>query len=283
MLIQDSEISYEGIGFTQDIFNKIKTVNDDTIVGVIGNSWNANEVLAQVTQRQYSNSKELRDYVEEAYHTVREDKLTKSILLKYGFRNIREVMNPPKEANIDPMVREEVLKAANDQGLNFGLSLMLATNLDQPQLYSVIFPGRGFMENNVKMYAVNGSGSVMAIDKMGEELDKYKWERELSIDEGIDVLLRAGKASEKLQGVGGPFDITYVTRGEDGKNKVIKPDQKKINMVMYLFPLGIGENVMMETITKMKDEKVTAEDLADYIRTNTRVGVEFDNYFRLKK
>lgn len=161
-----------------------------------------------------------------------------------------------------------------------GLELMLATNLERPQLYRVEFPGRGHLEDNVKMYSVSGSGAIMAIDKMGEELERYRWQRELSIDEGIDVLLRAGKASEKHFGVGGPFDITYITR-EEGKNKIVKPDQKKINMVMYLFPLGVKDKVMKDSITRMRDEKISPEELADYIKTNTRVGVEFDKYFGL--
>ncbi len=281
MLLQDSEISYEGIGFTQDIFNKIKVLSNQAIAGVIGRPHVANEVLAHVGGRTFTLSRELRDFVEEAYHLVREEKLVKGVLRKYGFRNIREVTQPPKEANIDPSVREEVLKACNDQDGHFGLSLILASNFGSPELYAVGFPGRGLLENNVKMYAVSGSGSVMAIDKMGEELEKYKWQRELSIEEGIDVLLRAGKASEKHQGVGGPFDITYVTKREDGQTRVVKPDQKKINMVMYLLPLQAEERVMREVINRMRDETVTSEQLAEYVRGNTRVGIEFDNYFRL--
>ncbi len=275
--MQDSEVTYEGIGFTQDIVDKIKQVNNEVIAGVIGIPHLANEVLEHISGKQYKNAKELRDFTEEAYHAVREEKLVKGVLRKYGFRNIREVTQPPKEVTIDQAVRDEILRAAND----YPLSLMLATTLDHPQLYLINQPGRGHFENNMKLYLVSGSGSVMAIDKMGEELERYRWQPKLSIDEGIDVLLRAGKASEKHQGVGGPFDITYITQSEDGKNKVVKPGQKKINMVMYLFPLSIDEKIMMEVIARMRDEKVTAEELAGYIKANTKVGIEFDNYFRL--
>ncbi len=279
--MQDSEISYERVGFTQDIFNKIKIIDDHSIVGVIGISEIANEVLAHITGRQYNQDKEMRDFLEEAYHSVHEEKLYKGLLRKYGFRNIREITQPPKEVIVDPGVREEVLRYIGNQNPSFNLSLMLAANHQQPQLYSIDFPGCGYLENNVKMYSVRGSGSIMAIDKMGEELDKYKWQKELSIDEGIEVLLRAGKASEKHQGVGGPFDITYVTSSENGKSKVVKPDQKKINMVMYLFPLGVDEKIMLEAITRMRDGNVSAGDLATYIKNNIKVGMEFDHYFKL--
>jgi len=281
MLMQDSELSYEGIGFTQDIFNKIKKIDDTSVVGVIGVPAIANEVLAHITGRQYNQDKEIRDFFEEAYHSVREEKLYKGLLRKYGFRNIREITQLPKETTVDPSVREEVLRFAGNESRIFNLSLMLATNHQQPQLYTIGFPGCGYLENNVKLYSVQGSGSIMAIDKMGEELDKYKWQKELSINEGIEVLLRAGKASEKHQGVGGPFDITYVTSSENGKSKVVKPDQKKINMVMYLFPLGVDEKIMLEAITRMRDENVSAEDLATYIKSNIGVGIEFDHYFKL--
>ncbi len=281
MLLQDSEISYEQVGFTQDIFNKIKRVNDDVITGVIGNPLTANEVLEMVVNKQFHQSWELRDEVEKAYHLVRERKLMNGILRKYGFSNVREVIQPPQGTTIDPAVREEVLKASQDSEGRIGISLILASNIESPQLYRVTFPGTGYLETNVKMYIVSGSGSIMAIDKMGEELDRYRWEKELSVDQGIDVLLRAGKASEKHQGVGGPFDITYITKRE-GKNNIIKPDQKKINMVMYLFPFGVDEKIMIETITRMRDEAVTPQELADYIKTHTKVGVEFDQYFRVQ-
>ncbi len=282
MLMQDSEISYERLGFTQDIFNKIKVINNDAIVGVIGNPLAANEVLELVTGREYKQSRELRGTLEDAYHAVRKEKLLKGVLKKYGFSDLREVLQPQKETAIDPAVREEVLKAANDYDNGMGLTMMLATNLEQrPQLYQIVFPGRGALENNVKMYTVSGSGTIMALDKMGEELEKYKWQPKLSIDEGIDVLLRAGKASEKHAGVGGPFDITYITRGENGQNEIVKPDQKKINMVVYLFPLHVKEKILIEAIVRMRDEKVSAGQLADYIKTNTKVGIEFDNYFNL--
>lgn len=277
MLIQDAEISYEGIGLTQDIVSKVKVVSDDVIVGVVGIPHYANEVIEHISGRQYKHAKDLRDFVEEAYQAVREEKLAKNVLRKYGFRNIREVTNPSKETNVDPAVRDEILKTVNE----YPLSLVLATTLDRPQLYLINPPGRGYLEDNTKMYVVSGSGSVMAIDKMGEELEQYRWLQELSIDEGVTVLLRAGKASEKHIGVGGPFDITYITRSETGESKVVKPDQKKINMVMYLFPLGVQEKVMMEVIARMRDEKISAEQLAEYIKANTKVGIEFDKYFRL--
>lgn len=281
MLMQDSEISYARLGFTQDIFNKIKRINDDAVVGVVGNPLVANEVLDHLSGRKYQQPRELRETLEDAYHLVREDKLMKGVLRKYGFRNIREVVQAGKENPVDHQVREEVLKTIGDIDQEFGLSLMLASNMVRPHLYTVDFPGKGVLEDNVKMYSVRGSGSIMAIDAMGVELDKYRWQKELSIDESIDVLLRAGKASEKHIGVGGPFDITYVTRGENGSNEVVKPDQKKINMVMYLFPFHVDEKTMLETITQMRDGTVSAEKLAEYIKTKTSVGIEFDHYFNL--
>jgi len=281
MLIQDSEISYRAVGLTQDIANKIKRISDDAVMGIIGNPFAANEMFALVPSKNYSQWRELKETVEEAYHAVREDKLLKSVLRKYGFRNIREVTQPPKETAIDSTVREEILRTAQDQSNELGINLMLASNIERPQLYNVVFPGVGWLESQVKMYSVNGSGTIMALDKMGEELARYKWQPQLSIDEGIDVLLRAGKASEKHVGVGGPFEIAYVTKGEDGKNRVINPDPKKINMVIYLFPYGVDERIMMEAITRMRDDQVTAAELADYIKSNTQVGIEFDHYFKL--
>jgi hypothetical protein len=282
MLIQDSEVSYLQLGFTQDIFNKIRDIDSRSITGVIGSSLIGNEVLEKVRGGKYETSKSLRDAVEEAYHYVREEKTVKAVLSKYGFRSMRDVTMAPKEVMVDPMVREELLKAANDHDNGFGLSLMLASNIDRPQLYAVSFPGVGRLEDNVKMYLVSGSGTILAIDQMGEELERYRWQKELSIDEGIDVLMRAGKRSEKHTGVGGPFEITYISKDTAGAARIVRPDQKKINMVMYLFPLGVDKEVMLGCIERMRNEEVKAEELAEHIRSNVRVGVEFDRYFALK-
>jgi hypothetical protein len=278
MLIQDSEASYTTLGFTQDIMHKIKVVNDAAVVGLIGNASFANEIVEAAQKGKYEEDRALCSALEEAYHKVREEKLAKGVLRTYGFQNMREFSQTTSP--IDPMVREQVMRAVNNPE-GFGVELMLATNLKQPHLYRVHYPGTGMLENNVKMYQVSGSGAIMAIDKMGEELERYRWHKELSIDEGIDVLMRAGKASEKHTGVGGPFEIAYITRGDDGKTKVVKPDQKKINMVMYLFPLSVDPKVLLGCIEQMRDDKVKAEDLADNIRKNVQVGVEFNRYFGL--
>ncbi len=278
MLIQDSEASYITLGFTQDIMHKIKTVNDAAVVGMIGHASFANEIVEAVQKGTYDDDKTLRAAIEETYHKVREEKLAKGVLRNYGFQNIREFSQ--SNSPIDPAVRDQIMRAiTNPDG--FGVELLLASNLKQPQLYRVHYPGTGILENSIKMYQVSGSGTIMAIDKMGEELERYRWQKELSIDEGIDVLMRAGKAAEKHTGVGGPFEIAYIARGDDGKTKVVKPDQKKINMVMYLFPLNVEEKVLHTSIEQMRDEKVKAEELADHIRKNVRVGVEFDKYFGL--
>ena len=52
---------------------------------------------------------------------------------------------------------------------------------------------------------------------------------------------------------------------------------------MYLFPLNIEEKIMMKAISQMRNEKVAPEELADYIKTNIQVGIEFDQYFKLKR
>ncbi|MBI5880590.1 hypothetical protein HZB90_00495 [archaeon] len=283
MLIQDSEISYRSLGFTQDIFNKIRDIDNTALVGVLGNPLIANEIIELARKGDYETSKGLRDAVEAAYHTVREDKLRKDALLKYGFRDLRDVTQPHKDVQIDPSVREAVLRAANDyDGGLMGVELVLASNIEEPQLYRVTFPGVGALQNCAKMYIVSGSGTIMAIDKMGEELEKHRWKPELTDDEGIDILLRAGKAAEKHTGVGGPFEIKYITKAEDGKTRIVTPDQRKINMVMYLFPLGVKQKVMSGCIARLRSPDVTSEQLAEHIRKNVRVGIEFDRYFGLE-
>jgi hypothetical protein len=57
MLLQDSEVTYEGIGFTQDIVDKIKLVNDKAIAGVIGIPHLANEVLEHISGKHYNHAK----------------------------------------------------------------------------------------------------------------------------------------------------------------------------------------------------------------------------------
>lgn len=280
MLLQDSQISYMSLGFTQDIFHKIKAINDNAIAGIIGNPLFANELIEMVSTRTYETPAALRTAVEDAYHAVREKKLIYGVLRKYGFSHPREVFQPATGTTIDPAVKEEVLHAIHDES-SYGLTVMLASKIGKPQLYTVSFPGSGYLESNLKMYQVSGSGSIMAIEKMGEELKQYRWQSSLTIDEGIGILMRAGKASEKHTGVGGPFDITYLTKESEGNVKVVKPDQKKINMVMYLFPLGIDQKVVLEAIVRMRDEKVTNTDLATFIKSKVGVGIEFDHYFGL--
>ena len=85
----------------------------------------------------YAQTLRFRDFFEEAYHSVREEKLYKGLLRKYGFRNIREITQLPKETTVDPSVREEVLRFAGNESRIFNLSLMLATNHQQPQLYTI--------------------------------------------------------------------------------------------------------------------------------------------------
>ncbi|MFH1063520.1 MAG: hypothetical protein V1729_00400 [Candidatus Woesearchaeota archaeon] len=280
MLIQDSEVSYQQLGFTQDIIHKMRDISKNAITGIIGDPTAASEIIEMLkAQPEYKNSKELKNFAEESYHRVREEKLLNGILRTYGFKHIREVTQPQKELPIDPEVRSNILnKATNHQG--FSLELMLASNIDKPQLCTITFPGTGIVHDSVKMYAVSGSGTIMAIDKMGEELERYKWHKELTTNEGIEVLMRAGKASEKHTGVGGPFSIAYLTK-EDEKTYIVKPDQKKINMVMYLFPLKVTDQTMKGCIERLRDDKVTAEDMSCYIKENTGVGIEFDHYFGL--
>jgi hypothetical protein len=284
MLIQDSEMSFQSLGFTQDIINKIKQIDDNSMVGVIGNPLFGNEVIEVARSRKHTTGKSLRDTMEDAYHLVRDDKIQKGVLRQYGLSNIRQVTQPEGGVQIDSGIRNEIIDAVNGKRMGMSLDLMLASNYKRPELYTLGFPGVGRLQNDIKMYDVSGSGSIMAIEKLGEELEKYRWEKELSIDEGIDVLMRAGKASEKHEGVGGPFDITYVTRekGNDGKVKVIKPDQKKINMVMYLLPLNIDEQIVSDSIAKMRDVDVSSAYLSDFIKTKVNVGIEFDRYFGIK-
>ena len=278
MLIQDSEISYMSLGFTQDIFNKIKTINDKSIAGIIGNPLFANELIEVVSTRTYESSAELRTALEDAYHGIREQKLIRGVLRKFGFNHPREIFQPAAGTTIEPAVKEEVFRAVHDaQG--FGLTVMLASYLATPQLYTVSYPGVGFLQSCPKMYQVSGSGSIMAIDKMGEELERYRWQSSLTIEEGISVLMRAGKASEKHEGVGGPFDIAYLTKKEQGEIKIQRPDQRKINMVMYLFPLNIDQKVLLGAIEQMRDESVKDTDLAQFIKSKIGVGIEFDRYF----
>ncbi|MFC1733251.1 hypothetical protein ACFL6I_23380 [candidate division KSB1 bacterium] len=283
MLLQDSEISFSGIGFTQDIFNKIKTIDDNSITGIIGNPTAANEVVDLLKSGKYNSSREFKGAVEAAYHAVRESKIN-PVLRKYGFNSMREFSQIPNNTQIDPTVREEILKLSNDADQKTGLELITASNIEKPQLLRVYFPGTSELFDNVKLYAVAGSGSIMAIDKMGEELKEYRWQEDLTIDEGIGVLMSAGKASEKHQGVGGPFDITYITKDKDGKNELVKPDQKKINMVMYLFPYRkhVTDEVMAGCIERMRNEDIKSDDLADYIKSNVKVGIEFDEYFGIE-
>tara|TARA_Y100000310_G_C20597820_1_gene771414 strand:- start:233 stop:1126 length:894 start_codon:yes stop_codon:yes gene_type:complete len=283
MLLQDAEVSYKSLGFEQDLVNKIKKINDKSISGVIGNPRFANNVLSRIIGNSYEGDIELKKSVEEAYHNAREENLSNSLLRKYGFSHIREVTQPKDGASIDPHVREEVLKVANDyNGEYFGLELMLASNINAPQLCTIRFPGTGDPENNIKMYNVSGSGSIMAIDKLGEDLRKYRWRNELTIDEGIEILMRAGKESEKHSGVGGPFDIMYLTK-EGGESRVVRPDKRKTNMVMYLFPHAekIGHPLMEECIKKMRDPQVSYESLGGFIKDNTQVGIEFTDFFEL--
>lgn len=282
MLIQDSEVSYSGVGFTQDIYKKIKDINNSSVTGVIGSPVIANEVIELVRENQYRSGKELSDKVEQAYHQVRAKHLQRGILAKYGFSDIREVIAHQQGVHIDPRISEEVIKAANNQNSFFSLDLMLATNYNNPLLYIVTFPGSSLLYSNVKDYAVSGSGSIMAVEKMGVELENYRWQKELSIDEGIDILMKAGKASEKHAGVGGPFEIVYLIK-EKKDTKIIRPDQKKINMIMYILDLEIKEDIMAEAIKKMRDNGVSTEDLINYIKSNTGVGIEFDRYFGLTK
>tara|TARA_Y100000310_G_scaffold244232_1_gene248924 strand:+ start:406 stop:1302 length:897 start_codon:yes stop_codon:yes gene_type:complete len=283
MLLQDSEISYQSLGFTQDLFNKIKQIDDTSLAGIIGDSRTANLIIDYLKNIKPTPSKELRDSLEEAYHKVMEEKLSKGVLKKYGFKDIREVSQPHKETMVDQDVRSQVLNAADGKGID--LDVMLISNIDEPQIYTVGFPGVGRLENNIKMYDVSGSGSILAINKLGEELEKYRWKSELSINEGIDVLMHAGKEAEKHTGVGGPFDIKYITKDDKGKNKIVTLDQKKINMVMYLLPFNIDKDIMNKSIDYMlrDNDKKSPEDISKFIKENTGVGIEFDHYFGLNK
>ena len=76
--------------------------------------------------------------------------------------------------------------------------------------------------------------------------------------------------------------ITCHRKDKEGNSQIVKPDIKKINMVMYLFPYKIKEKVMSQSIKMMRDEKVDAAELGKYIQANTGVGIEFKHYFGLK-
>lgn len=282
MLIQDSEVSYERIGFTQDIYKKIREIDNSSAAGIIGYPALANEILELIKEGQYKSGRELSDRVEHAYHAVRAKHLQRGVLAKYGLSDIKDVIAPPQNVHIDPRIADEVIKMANNENHYFSLDLMLATNYDKPLLYLVRFPGISLLSNNTKDYAVSGSGSIMALERMGVELENYRWQKDLSIDEGTDVLMKAGKASEKHVGVGGPFEIIYITKQEK-ETKIIRPDEKKINMIMYLLDLNVKEKIMEETIKQMRNNNVSVEQLADYIKTNTGVGIEFDKYFSIKR
>jgi hypothetical protein len=280
MLIQDSEGSYIGLGFEQDIFKKIRDIDKSSITGVIGSFTTANETLELVSGRQFKSSFELRDNLEQAYHAVRKRHLERGTFQKYGFSDIREIIAPPREIQIDPAVRDEILNSANDKNHSFSLEFMLASNYNQPQLSKLEFPGISHLFNNPKDYTVGGSGSILAIEKMGSVLKNYRWQNTLSNDEGIEILMKAGNASEQHTGVGGPFEIVYVTKIE-GKPKIIRPDRKKINMVMYIQNLTTDEETITESIKKMRDHKINSLELSDYIKTKTNVGIEFNKYFNI--
>lgn len=284
MLIQDSEVTYPTLGFTQDIYKKIKEIDNYAVAGVIGIPVLANEITELVKEERgrHKSGRDLSDRLEQAYHSVRVRHLQRGVLAKYGFSDIREVIAPPQNVQLNPNVVEEVLNASNNKNQFFSLDLMLATNYDKPLIYRVMFPGVSILHSDVKEYDVSGSGTIMAIEKMGVELENYRWQKELSIDEATDVLMKAGKASEKHVGVGGPFEIVYITKKEK-ETKIVRPDQKKINMIMYLYPLEIKEGTLSEAIKQMRDPCITPEQLADFIKTNTQVGIEFDKYFAINR
>jgi hypothetical protein len=277
MLIQDAEGSYTGLGFEQDIFSKIKGLNPSSIAGIIGSFTEANETVELIRGTQPNSGLELRTIAENAYHEVREKHFFNSVLRKYGFNNIREVTSPSNGVQVDPSVKDDILRKLNTP-LQF--SLMLASNYGGPELVSVDFPGDGKLLNEIKEYGVGGSGYIMAIEKMGVELAKYRWKKELSIDEGIDVLMKAGKASELHTGVGGPFEIVYVSKQKE-KSVIVNPDRRKINMVIYLLDQSIEEETINEAIGRMRDPTTSSNDLAEFIKTNTGVGIEFNRYFGL--
>lgn len=287
MIIQDAEATYPGVGFTQDIYRKIKEIDGNAVTGVIGMPLIANEIIDLVKETPSKSGRELSDKVEQAYHLVRNRHLQRGVLAKYGFSDIKELVMTPQNMQVNSNVVEEVLKIANNQNNFFSLELMLATNYERPLLYITTFPGVSFLHSEIKDYAVSGSGSTMGLEKMGVELKNYRWKNALSIDEGMDILMKAGKASEKHIGVGGPFEIVYITK-QNKESQLVRSNQKKINMVMYLLELNEGQNeieeeVMNEAITKMRNEKISAEDLAEFIKSKTPVGIEFDNYFGLKR
>ena len=123
MLIQDAEVSYQGLGFTQDIYKKIKEIDSSSVTGVIGSPLIANEIIEIVKENQYRTGRELSDKVEQAYSFVRAKHLQRGVLVKYGFSDIREVIAPQQGININPHVLEEVLKTSNNQNDFFSLEL----------------------------------------------------------------------------------------------------------------------------------------------------------------
>jgi len=283
MLLQDSAGTISTLSFEHDIYTKIKKLNDNVLVGMSGSPSLGNEVVELLRELPFETAREARAAAEHAYHSVREEKLNQEFLRPNGFKNIREVTTPAPGAPIDPTVRERIFQVLGPKGREeFSLDLVLALNYGRPQLYSVAFPGVGLLDDGPKECAVRGSGSILAIDKMGEELESYKWQPELSLDEGLEVLMRAGKASEKHQGVAAPFDIRYISKKGKGV-KYVRLDPLKLNMVMYVAPLIGKENGkgMGQYVARMKDDKVKPATLAKQLKKDLDVGAEFDRYFEL--
>ena len=289
MLMQDSEVTYPGIDLTQDIAEKIVSINSYAIAGRIGVALYAEEILDLLKRSgDIKDSLELKARLEDAYHTIRSRKFTVGILRQFGFNDVKDISAP----NVDPEIRKVILeKAGNPQG--FGVEIMVAYNYDGPGLYIVSFPGTAIMTKETKGYFASGTGGIKAIDIMGNVLERFRWQSDLSLEDAVLTMIDAGIASEKKTGVKRPFRISYVIRDiPEGfkveESKIETLDTKMLNMVLHAKP-HTNEEVIRDAVKlllkpmKKEDVEQRIREIVDYLKSKVNLGVEFDNYFGLKK
>jgi len=289
MLMQDSEVTYPGIDLTQDIAEKILPINNYAIAGRIGNPLYAEEILDLLKRSgDIKDPLELKAKLEDAYHEIRNRKFIVGILRQFGFNDIKEV----SASNIDPEIRRAILeKAGNPQG--FGVEIMIAYNYNEPGLYIINFPGTATMTKETKGYFAWGSGGIKAIDIMGNVLERFRWQSDLSLEDAVLTLIDAGIASEKHTGVRRPFRISYVTRDIPEGFKAEEPrigtlDTKMLNMVLHTKP-NTNEEVIRDAVKlllkpmKQEDVEQRTREMVDYLKSKVNLGIEFDNYFGLKR
>jgi len=285
MLMQDSEVTYSGVALHQDIASKVHKVSENAVVGIIGDPHPALEMLELLEENPVTNPRDLCTRLEDVYHTVRGRKFDLGILRKHGFSNIREVLSP----QVDSDFRKTILAALDNRDA-FVVNLMLAYHFGSPGLYHINYPGIGSLENQVKMYQVDGSGSLSAADIVGNALTRYRWQPELTLSEAVLTMIDAGIASEKHTGVQRPFRISYVSREvpeheTEPQSVVCGLDTKMLNMIIHAQPYARQENVLQDAVARLlkatKGQATQEEtvELADYLKSKIKLGVEFDEYF----